>query len=107
MANKEILGKWVLRSRKGPDITVNGQTDTMEGFNVDIVKRWGAEFQQDFCASCLNYNRDGQDFIEKGHPNNPQDCKSHWTDIVGICFNYRERDTGKTIDQLVQDLKTA
>ena len=53
MVNKELLGKWVLRSRKGPDITIDGQKSMMEGLNADIVETWQAEFQANFCASCL------------------------------------------------------
>lgn len=106
MASKEVLDKWINRSRKGPDISINTtRGGEMVGLNEDIVSRWQKEFQADFCNSCVHFDIQRQGFKEKGHQNNPDDCVKHWTDIVGICFNYSENGTGRNINQVVADYK--
>jgi hypothetical protein len=40
-------------------------------------------FQQKHCPNCGHYSQEKKDFREKNHPNNPEDCLYHWTDILG------------------------
>lgn len=52
-------------------------------------------FQRQYCSTCVRYRCvvGGGEFIEKGHPNDAADCRRHWTDIMGTCWNYRVRPT--------------
>ena len=52
------------------------------------------EFQRKYCPDCRHYNPKTKTFIElsgDSYPRNPSDCKWHYTDIIGQCWNYRER----------------
>lgn len=93
-----------MRTRKGFDVTIDSR-DSMEGLSWDILRKWQKEFQEDFCKDCINFDLDRQYFINKDHPNNLQDCISHWTDIVGVCWNFKHRVTGESIDQLLRSFK--
>jgi len=83
-----LLALWLLRSRKGPDITVSA--GGMEGLGIDVVRRWQREFQQDFCGHCVRFDRGAWQDRRTGRP---WLCEAHWTDIVGVCWNFRERGT--------------
>ncbi|MBI3282813.1 hypothetical protein HYZ70_01925 [Candidatus Curtissbacteria bacterium] len=89
--NPSNINKWDLRRRKASDVSVDS-TGKMEGANWDLVKQWQIEFQNEFCPSCINFDPKTNTFKEKGRANNPDDCKYHWTDIVGQCWNYRNRE---------------
>ncbi len=97
----DVYNKWLLRTRKGPDITID--KDGMHGFGMDIVSRWQKEFQRDFCALCVHFDPESQTFKDKGHTNDPEDCSHHWTDIVGVCWSFKERDTKRDISNLIWD----
>ncbi|GEM_PF-6384668 len=96
-----VFNKWLLRTRKGPDITVDA--NGFDGLGEDIIKRWQKEFQQDFCPSCVHFDPVNQTFKKKEHPNNPEQCYHHWTDIVGVCWGFKERDTNRDISNLIWD----
>jgi hypothetical protein len=49
------------------------------------------EFQEKYCKSCVRYDPAIQDFLQKGHINDPSDCYWHWTNIIGECWNYKPR----------------
>ena len=76
IARPEILSRWLLRSQKGPNVTIDGHK--MEGLRIDIVRRWQQEFQQDFCGSCVHFDATRQRFKRKGHQNISEDCCYHW-----------------------------
>ncbi|MEM5872516.1 MAG: hypothetical protein QXD55_01510 [Candidatus Aenigmatarchaeota archaeon] len=84
---KEML-KW---SKNGfhPDLMSDEEkrrfTENIRGLQI--------QFQQKYCPSCVNYHINKNDFKEKGHPLNHNDCKWHYTDILGECWNYRKRET--------------
>ncbi|MBI2406320.1 MAG: hypothetical protein HYW56_02170 [Candidatus Harrisonbacteria bacterium] len=48
-------------------------------------------FQKQYCPSCVRWNLRKGGFAATGHPNDPADCISHWTDIMGTCWNYKPR----------------
>lgn len=48
-------------------------------------------FQQKHCYYCIHYDFIKNDFKTKGHPNDPENCEHHWTDIMGTCWNYKPR----------------
>ncbi len=58
----------------------------------DGIKQLQKEFQEKYCKTCVGYDPKTGDYIEKGHPNDPKNCKNHWTDIIGQCWNYRRRE---------------
>ena len=86
MNNEE---KWKIRARRAQDVSVG--PDGFEGITEGQVRQFQTEFKQEFCSLCIHLNTDTGEFREKGHQNDPQDCKFHWTDIVGQCWNYRPR----------------
>ena len=83
-----MLERWLLRSRRGGDITISGAG--MEGQGLDILRRWQREFQDEFCSSCARA------------PYIPADgrCPSHHTDVIGVCWNFRDQATGDAIGDL-------
>lgn len=91
----ELLTRWLVRARKGADITIQGHK--MEGSGIDITRRWQKEFEDEFCEFCVHFDAVNRRFKEKQHQNDPEDCSHHWTDVVGVCWNFRERETGKNI----------
>ena len=102
MLSQQQIDKLTLRSRKGPDISVG--PDGFEGFQIDILQRWQREFQGEFCKHCHHFDPITGDFKEKGPPaNKPDDCSHHLTDIVGVCWSFKERDTGRSISEIVWD----
>jgi hypothetical protein len=57
----------------------------------DGIKELQKEFQEKNCKNCKEYDLVKNDFKEKGHVNDPKDCKYHWSDILGNCWNYKVR----------------
>jgi len=55
------------------------------------IRELQKEFQKEYCVSCVNYDSEKKRFIQKDHVNDPKDCKYHWTDIEGTCWNYKKR----------------
>jgi hypothetical protein len=74
--------KWELRRRRGSDITI-GSDGTLEHIDWSTIKRWQEEFQRDYCSQCVR---------DDGPRNERGDCASHWTDIVGQCWNFQSRE---------------
>jgi len=83
--------RWDIRVRAQKKVTVDGR-GKIEGSSWSQVKQYQTEFQQEFCPSCFRFDLEKKCFKEKGHTNNPENCKHHWTDIAGQCWNYQERD---------------
>ncbi len=86
--------KWKIRVAAQKKVTVDGEGN-ITGSSWDQIKRYQLEFQQEYCPSCFRFDPAKNDFQEKGHQNDPNDCKSHWTDIAGQCWNYQEREAVK------------
>jgi len=82
--------KWDIRARAAKKVTVSGSN--ISDSSWDQIKQYQKEFQEEFCPSCFSFDPEKNDFKEKGHQNNPEDCKHHWTDITGQCWNYQERE---------------
>jgi hypothetical protein len=82
--------KWDIRTKAQKKVTVDGHGN-IEGSSWGQVKQYQKEFQEEFCPSCFCYDPKKKCFKEKGHTNDPEDCKHHWTDIAGQCWNYQER----------------
>ena len=96
------LNKWKNRIRAAKGITV-GPGGKISGGNWEEIRKWQIEFQLEHCVSCIHFSQEKQDFEEKGHSNNPEDCKYHWTDIAGQCWNYREREEAKKATALIKE----
>lgn len=87
MTDKNIKNKIKELCEKGIDKeTIKKEKDTFAE-----IKKLQKEFQKKNCPNCINYNIEKRDFITKGHSNNPYDCKYHWTNMLGDCFNYEKR----------------
>lgn len=56
------------------------------------MKELQIEFQEKNCKNCIEYDFIKNDFKDKMHDNDPEDCKWHWTDILGNCWNYKVRN---------------
>lgn len=61
-------------------------SEDLAGLNA--LKSLQKEFQQKYCSSCGHFDPDKGDFRQKGHLNDPKDCRYHWTDYLGQCQNY-------------------
>lgn len=83
--------KWRIRASAQKSVTVDGQGN-MSGSSWEQVKQYQSEFQKEYCPSCFYFDPEKNDFKEKGHQNDPDNCKNHWTDIAGQCWNYQERE---------------
>jgi hypothetical protein len=96
------LNKWKNRIRAAKGIAV-GPGGKISGGSWEEIRKYQIEFQLEHCISCIHFDPEKQDFEEKSHLNNPEDCKYHWTDIAGQCWNYREREEAKKAMALVQE----
>jgi len=96
------FNKWKNRIRAAKGIAV-GPGGKISGGSWEEIRKYQIEFQLEHCISCFHFDPEKQDFEEKSHPNNPEDCKYHWTDIAGQCWNYREREEAKKAMALVQE----
>jgi hypothetical protein len=71
---------------------------------LDPIAQIQTEVQREQCPTCDRFDKKKNDFKEKGHPYNPQNCKYHWTDITGECTGYEgpltEVIEGPTIDEV-------
>ena len=90
MADLSNEDKWRIRIAAQQKVTVDG-SGNIGGSSWSQIKQYQLEFQKEFCPSCYYFDPEKNDFKEKGHKNNPEDCKAHWTDIAGQCWNYHER----------------
>jgi len=96
------LNKWGIRGRAAKDVSVDGD-GKISGSSWDQIKQYQKEFQQEFCPSCFHFDPKKNDFREKGHSNNPKNCKRHWTDIAGQCRNYRKREEAEKAMVMVKE----
>jgi hypothetical protein len=90
MRKEKEMKKWENRAKLAKGILV-GPGGEICGASWDEIKLYQKEFQKEFCPSCVHFDLEKNDFKEKGHPNDPNDCKHHYTDIIGQCWNYRKR----------------
>ncbi len=70
---------------------------------LDLVRALQEGFQRTHCPSCARYNPHTRTYLEAGHLNNPADCRYHWTDIVGQCWNHRPRQQAATAKEREED----
>jgi hypothetical protein len=73
--------KWALRRRRTSDIVLSS-AGNIEHVDWATIRRSQREFLRDYCGGCR-------------HAAEPRDergeCRLHWTDIVGECWNFERR----------------
>lgn len=94
------LDKWAVREQRAKNIKVGASS--IEGAGWDEIKQWQSEWQKRFCRYCVHYDITANDFREKGHKNEPENCKLHWTDIIGACWNYKNREEAEKEGQYME-----
>lgn len=82
-----IEDKWEKRKEMARGVVVDARG--IHGLSEAAIIEWQKEFRKEFCAKCVHYDPEKKNFRETGHPNNPEDCKYHWTDIIGQCWNFK------------------
>jgi hypothetical protein len=55
------------------------------------LKELQKEFQRKYCPTCIHYDMQNNQFLEKGNSADEEDCRYHFTDFLGNCWNFKER----------------
>lgn len=74
------------------DINITVGPDGIHGTGWEQLKQAQKAFQDKFCSSCTHWDAEAGAFKQAGHQNHPEDCRFHWTDIIGQCWNYLKRE---------------
>lgn len=84
------------RLREGAAQKPAGEMTAEEKREMRALRTAQRAFQKQYCPTCVHWRCrgvGGGEFKKIGHPNDAADCRWHWTDIMGTCWNYRTRPT--------------